>query len=184
MTVSVVALLALPLTLVSGASGSEPLDRCQAKGGAPVTLKSPESLKREHAELHAELLRATRAGGETGKAAKAVARLLHAHFEKEEQYALPPLGLLPALAEGKVTPEMAGVLESTDRLKAELPQMLKEHEEIVGALNRLAKAAKDEDKTEYVHFAEKLKLHAQTEEQVMYPAAVLVGEYLKLKLKK
>jgi len=25
-------------------------------------------------------------------------------------------------------------------------------------------------------------LHAQTEEEVLYPAAVLVGEYLKLKL--
>ena len=26
-------------------------------------------------------------------------------IEKEEEYALPPLGLLPLLAEGKVTPE-------------------------------------------------------------------------------
>jgi len=26
-------------------------------------------------------------------------------------------------------------------------------------------------------------LHAQTEEEVLYPAAILVGEYLKLKLK-
>ena len=31
---------------------------------------------------------------------------------------------------------------------------------------------------EYVHFAEKLTMHAQTEEQVLYPAAILVGEYL------
>jgi len=35
---------------------------------------------------------------------------------------------------------------------------------------------------EYVEFAENLKLHAKTEEEVMYPAAILVGEYLKLKL--
>jgi hypothetical protein len=28
---------------------------------------------------------------------------------------------------------------------------------------------------------EKLKLHAQTEEEVLYPAAILIGEYLKLK---
>jgi hypothetical protein len=33
---------------------------------------------------------------------------------------------------------------------------------------------------EIVHFAEKLKLHAKNEEEVLYPAAILVGEYLKL----
>jgi len=34
-----------------------------------------------------------------------------------------------------------------------------------------------------ISFSEKLSAHAQNEEQVMYPAAILVGEYLKLKLK-
>ncbi len=40
-----------------------------------------------------------------------------------------------------------------------------------------------ENKEEYVRVAEKLLLHAQTEEQVLYPAAILIGEYLKLKLR-
>jgi len=35
---------------------------------------------------------------------------------------------------------------------------------------------------EHARFAEKLMLHAQTEEEVLYPAAILVGEYLKVKL--
>jgi hypothetical protein len=34
----------------------------------------------------------------------------------------------------------------------------------------------------HARFAEKLMLHAKTEEEVLYPAAILVGEYLKLKL--
>jgi hypothetical protein len=33
-----------------------------------------------------------------------------------------------------------------------------------------------------VIFAEKLMFHAQTEEDVLYPASILIGEYLKLKL--
>ncbi|MHB8901283.1 MAG: hypothetical protein ACYC6Y_21245 [Thermoguttaceae bacterium] len=33
-----------------------------------------------------------------------------------------------------------------------------------------------------VVYVEKLTLHAQTEEQVLYPAALLVGEYLKTKV--
>ena len=60
--------------------------------------------------------------------------------------------------------------------------MLLEHKEIVGALEVLAEAARKEEKDEFVHFAEKLILHAQTEEEVLYPASILVSEYLKLKL--
>jgi hypothetical protein len=45
----------------------------------------------------------------------------------------------------------------------------------------LIDAAKQENKIELAHFAEKLMLHAQTEEEILYPAAVLIGEYLKMK---
>ena len=112
------------------------------------------------------------------------ARLLHPHFVKEEEYALPPLGLLVPLSEGKFEAGMAGVLKMTDRLKPELSTMLAEHKEIVGALAKLVDAAKAENKPAIAHFAEKLMLHAQTEEQVLYPAAILVGEIVRSKLAK
>lgn len=70
----------------------------------------------------------------------------------------------------------------TDTLKTELPQMLEEHKAIVAALEKLKETARQEKKPEVVHFAEKLVLHAQTEEQVSYPTTILIGEYLKLKL--
>jgi Hemerythrin HHE cation binding domain len=144
----------------------------------------PKPMKPEHEELHAELAKATKETGGIGEAAKAVARVLHNHFINEEAYAIPPLGLLPQLAEGNVTKEMADVLKMTDKLKTELPTMLKEHEAIVSALDDLVKVAKSEGMEEYIHFAEKLKLHAQTEEEVSYPTAILVGEYIKLRLNK
>ncbi len=147
-----------------------------------MKLNIPRSLKLEHEELHAELARATRAGGKTGESAKAVANILHPHFIKEEEYALPPLGLLPFLAEGKAIPEMKAVITMTDRLKSEHNQMLEEHKTVVAALKNLIDAAMEENKMEYVRFAEKLTLHAQNEEEVLYPAAILVGEYMKLKL--
>jgi hypothetical protein len=109
---------------------------------------------------------------------------MHPHFVKEEEYALPPLGLLPLLAKGEVTPDMAAVLAMTDKLKAELGEMLAEHESIVAALRRLADVATRENKPEYAKFADQLILHAQTEEEVSYPTAILIGEYLKLKLNK
>jgi len=142
----------------------------------------PESLRREHEELHEQLRKATREGGAVGDAARAVAKLMHPHFIKEDEYALPPLGLLPLLAQGTVTPEMAGVLKLTDKLKQDLGDMVAEHRSIVAALQVLGDAAKGEHKPEVVAFAEKLIQHAQTEEQVMYPAALLIGAYVRLAL--
>ncbi|KAB2912912.1 MAG: hypothetical protein F9K29_17545 [Hyphomicrobiaceae bacterium] len=149
-----------------------------------MKFEIPKPLKIEHDELLGELVEATQAGGRTGDAAKTVAKLLHPHFVKEEEYALPPLGLLVPLSEGKFEAGMAGVLKMTDRLTPELSTMLAEHKEIVGALAKLVDAAKAENKPAIAHFAEKLMLHAQTEEQVLYPAAILVGEIVRSKLAK
>jgi hemerythrin superfamily protein len=143
----------------------------------------PGPLKLEHEELHAELVRATQAGGRVGEAAKGVAKVLHDHFVKEEEFALPPLGLLSSLARGKVDKNMGSVLRMTDQLKAELPKMIEEHKAVVAELKNLITAAEADNKLEHARFAEKLMLHAQTEEEVLYPASILIGEYLKLKLK-
>lgn len=148
-----------------------------------MEFKIPQPLKDEHEALHSTLVRATRAPGATGEAARAVAAVLHPHFVKEEQFALPPLGLLAPLARGEWTPGMRDVLDLTEKLKAELPQMLSEHHDIVAALDRLVEAARAEGQAEYVKFAEDLKLHALTEEEVSYPTAIVIGEYVKLKLK-
>lgn len=144
-----------------------------------MKFEMPKPMKIEHDELHADLVKATNAGGQTAEAAKAVAKVLHNHFLKEQEYALPPLSLLVALAEGKFEKSMADVLKMTDRLEAELPTMLSEHKTIVVALNKLIDAATAENKPEVVHFAQKLMLHAQSEEQVAYPTALLVGRYVK-----
>ena len=147
-----------------------------------MAVHIPAPLKAEHEELHAELANAIRSGGRSGDAAKEVARLLHPHFVKEEEYAMPPLGLLVDLAQGRLDQRMAAVLIMTDKLESELPTMLEEHAAVVAALVVLIDAAGAERKPEVARFAEKLKLHAQTEEQVLYPAALLVGRYLKARL--
>jgi len=118
----------------------------------------PEPLKVEHAELHAELVEATKAGGRVGEAAREVAKRLHPHFVREEEFALPPLGLLASLAKEAVSPDMAGVLALTSKLEAELQGMLAEHKEIVAALRALVAGAEEESKPKHARFAEKLIL--------------------------
>lgn len=142
----------------------------------------PEPMKVEHEELHAALARLTRAGGRTGEAAKAVAKVLHSHFVKENEYALPPLSLLVPLSQGKFDSDMADVLKLTDKLAADMPAMLSEHRDIVTALKALAEAARAENKPEGVQFASMLTAHAQTEEQMTYPTALLIGRYVKSKV--
>jgi hypothetical protein len=106
-----------------------------------MKFEIPKPMKIEHDELHTDLVKATKAGGKTAEAAKEVAKVLHSHFVKEEEYALPPLGLLVALSEGKFETSMAEVLKMTDKLEAELPTMLSEHKDIVAALKKLIDAA-------------------------------------------
>jgi iron-sulfur cluster repair protein YtfE (RIC family) len=105
--------------------------------------------------------------GRVGEVARTLARLMHPHFVREDEYAMPPLAeALPLVA----------------RLKAEMPLMLEEHRAIKGALQQLEEVAAAQGKPEIVEVARRLMLHAQSEEEVLYPAAILVGEYLKLKL--
>lgn len=140
------------------------------------TFEIPSPLQAEHEELHARLAAAIRVPGAVADAAREVARLLHPHFVREEEFALPPLALLADLAQGRFTPDMAKVLPLTQRLKAELPAMLEEHRQIVAALNQLRTAASEAGRHDVAQFADALVLHAQTEELVLYPAAILVGE--------
>ena len=142
----------------------------------------PTSLSIEHRELHATLDAITRLPGTTGMAALRVAELMSDHFRSEEEFAMPPLGLLRPLAEDVGVPgsEPAAIAMS-DRLKADWPKMLHEHKEIREALAVLAVEARVENRPEVLQFVGKLKLHAQQEEEILYPAAILVGEYLKLK---
>jgi hypothetical protein len=123
----------------------------------------------------------TNESGRTGEAAKTVAQVLEPHFAKENEYALPPLSLLLPLSQGKFEPKMAELLKLTDRLEAEMPAMLAEHENITAALKKLHEAATAEHNHAGIHFAEHLAAHAQEEEEFTYPAALLIGKYIKLR---
>lgn len=148
---------------------------------APTTTHIPESIRAEHQEIHEALTRATKAPGEVGKTARALAKVLHPHFVREEQIALPPLALLAPLARGERTAEMKKILPMTDSLRAEMPRMLEEHVRIRAATARMGQAARAAGNTRVARLAEQLALHAKTEEEILYPAAMLVGDLVRAK---
>lgn len=151
--------------------------------GEPLELKVPDSLRARHEAFHAEFIQATKEAGKIGDAARRIEQLGSAHFANAKDV-FPPLGLLPRLAMGKVTPEMGEAISIAKKLRAGLPQIHGEHRELLAGLKKLGEAAKDEGKTDYVRFAERLTLHIQEEEEVLYPTVLLIGEYVKRGLDK
>jgi iron-sulfur cluster repair protein YtfE (RIC family) len=167
--------------IVASAAVAQPMGHAQHSSQREVSamFKTPQSIAHEHAEIHEALAKATGEAGELGAAARKLEAELAPHFRREEQIATPPLALLPALATGQATADLRAVLPMTDALEAELPQMLREHATIREANAALRAAAVAAGRGEYVRFADALAVHARQEEEILYPAAILIGRYVK-----
>ena len=147
-----------------------------------MSAHAAESVANEHRELFAQVEEAAREHGRLGRTAREVLTLLREHFAKEEQTVLPVLELLPKIAWTGVTDTMASILPVARRLRAELPLLLMQHKDIVTALERMRFQASEAGHAHYERCAMALIRHAREEEDVHYPAAVVVGEFLELKL--
>ena len=143
-----------------------------------MRLNVPASLQEEHEHFHHCLEKCMHEPGALGETAREVGRLLHLHCVSEEAIALPPLGLLARVARGEITSDMAEVVQITRKLKAELPRMFAEHARIEAALEKMHAAAHLARRPEYEQLASTLLLHAREEEEVLYPAAIVLGEYI------
>ncbi len=146
-------------------------------------LSVPPSVRAEHEHLHHELEAALASGGATGAQARKVVAVLLPHFQEEEAYAMPPLGLLKSLADNEPVDETQArqAIQMAERLRHEYGNMLQEHQTLTVELRALAAAARQEAKPDQARFADELVVHAHNEEQVLYPATLVIGEYLKLR---
>lgn len=172
---------ALVVAFLLGACSAKQQEKAQDQvPRQAAVLHTPQSIATEHRELHETLANAVNEPGELGAAARKLEEVLAPHFRREEEIATPPLSLLADLAQGAATSDMRAVLSMTDALEKELPQMLREHEAIRQAAGEFGAASAKAEREEYVRFAEHLAAHARQEEEILYPAAILVGRYIKL----
>jgi hypothetical protein len=142
----------------------------------------PPSILEEHEALRAALARVRGEPGALGEAGRALAATMEPHFVKEEELALPPLGVLAALAADEAIQDPARIIELASRLEAELPTMLAEHREIGAAIEVLRQAAEAANRPEYAELGEEIFHHARSEEEITYPAAIVVGRYLQSRI--
>ena len=134
------------------------LVQCKPKEDNTITQFSgkpevPATIMKEHTHLLDEINNLALLEDSTGRVALKLKELMTHHFREEEDYVLPPLGLLQMLAKGEVP------------LQAD----------------EMMQIAAVEDHPEVSSLAEQIEKHALTEQEVYFPAAILVGEYLKIK---
>jgi hypothetical protein len=149
-----------------------------------MRLEIPDVLRREHRELHLRLQSATVLTSPVGEAARNLTQILQPHLLREEQFVFPLLSLLPHLAVGRIGPDMAVAVPIAERLRAEMPRLREEHVAMFGALEAFAEAAREEKREDYRRLAYDLIEHSRMEEAIVYPAAMVVGDYVRLSLEK
>lgn len=141
--------------------------------------KMPTALEHGHQQLFEEIQEIIAIGGRIGETADSLNINMTPHFKKEEDYALPPLGFLLAISEGRWELDKNEAIKMADKLEEKLSEMTEEHREIERYLNELKKIAEEEKNAQTLSFVKNLTLHIELEDEVLYPATILVGNYLK-----
>jgi hypothetical protein len=149
---------------------------------APPAHDIPQSLRVEHDDTLEQLTVLTRHQGPVGAEARKALVLFKQHLQREEAFILPPLTLLPLLADGKVTPDMKWAVAMADRVKAEREQIFQEHTEITDAMNALATAAQKAHDAQAYDFARAAAADSLNDIELIEPMSILIGDYLRAKL--
>lgn len=139
----------------------------------------PTAIVSGHENLCAELKTVIALGGEIGEKAEILDEYMNFHFVKEEEYALPPLGLLLALSEGNWKLDPTEAIKMADIFQSKLAEMSEEHKNISRLLQDLKTVADKQNNSVAKQFVKNLLLHVNLEDQVLYPATILIGNYLK-----
>jgi iron-sulfur cluster repair protein YtfE (RIC family) len=143
----------------------------------------PSSLVSEHEGLLETLEYAKSRRGPVGETAGALQAALSIHMDREESV-LAVLASLEDLAAGHWPGNPEVLLEKADVVERDLKRMHKEHDLIATLLVQLRHAAEEEHEEEVERFCDDLSRHAAIEEQVLYPAALIVGRYVRLREEK
>lgn len=171
-----IAFIILPLlVLCSQCRPKDTETKLQFQGKPAV----PASIKKEHTELLDRVHGFTLFNDSTAAIAVKLEELMQHHFKEEEDYVLPPLGLLPLLAAGQQPDHTEEVMGLIEKMKSQMIHMDAEHQMIKALLDELKTVAVKKNHSAVLEFDSALRHHALTEKEILFPTAVLIGEYLK-----
>ena len=139
----------------------------------------PQSERVENEDILDALQEIAKRTTPTGAAAQKVLEPMTRRLANDTAFILPPLVLLPTLADEDPTPDMRWAIAFADRVKAEQGSLKQLHEEVRAALVGLRNAAAAEGDHHTVGFANDLIADEAGEQEVLEPTAMLIGEYLR-----
>lgn len=161
---------------------------CQCKPKEDNTIKQfpgkpemPSSIKKTHEYLLEQIHKITSYKDSSGRAAIKIEELMHHHFKEEEDVVLPLLGLLSSLANDQMPEQIKNIILLSEKVRPLMNHLSAEHQLIKAYLEELKQASDSEHRPEILEFEKEVSKHAISEEEVYFPAAILIGEYLKLK---
>ena len=171
----------LVLAGFAAAAAFTPLGVARAQTTPPVH-PMPQSLINEHAEDFEKLELLSKRPGKVGEIARKAVVLFKRHEATEKEYIMPPLNLLPVLADGKVTPDMAWAVAMTDRVRENRELIFQQHTEMTDILSELVEAAEAAHDQDAKEFAEAAAGDSLNDVEILEPMVLVLGDYLKMKL--
>lgn len=148
----------------------------QVKQTDPGTL-----LAEMRGDVDRRLERAAREPAPVGAAARRVAKHFVEHTQKEQHLLEPLLGLLHDAAQGRIDGRMADALPALAELEQVVPGMIADHDAIRAELQALGEAGRAAGSAEIGELAACMGALLRMEEAVAYPAARLLGRYLRMR---
>ncbi len=142
----------------------------------------PPSVTMEHESVMHYLNHIAERTTPSGAAARRLIAVLTEHMKAEETFILPPLTLLPALAAGKVTPDMRWAISMSDRVRTEHDTLQRMHNAFTEAAVALQTAAEDEHDDVTVGFVRDLAADDLNDMEVTEPTVIIIGDLLRLRL--
>jgi hypothetical protein len=119
---------------------------------------------------------------EFAAAAQKAVTFLKEHYAKEQQYVLPPLGLLPLIAKGEISKDMETAIAMADRTKSALSDFQNDHAKITELMNELITVGRKKKNDELVRLATRVAAQSLNDIEVNQPTTILIGDYLRQRL--
>lgn len=144
----------------------------------------PDELRTERDKILSGMRIISRKKDKSGVAARDFLDVLLPHSQKEDDYAFPLLWHLPFIGQTIGRPTRKRLLHTVREFQRNLPAMYLEHKHLLGQLDLIishSQQQKTPADRAYYRFAHYVKSHIITEGRDIYPAALMVGEILRVR---
>ena len=117
------------------------------------------------------------AGADSGSVE--ITSVLRHHFSEEEKQVFPLLAALPMLAADKMPGDRMNLVSLAEQLKGQLGHLSAEHQLVKSLINQFS-WSDEADSARFARFKLALLRHALLEEEILFPAAIVAGDRMRL----